>query len=132
MNEIEHPIPTHYRYITYCVWVELMSDEKRQRLIKPKPPKLVATAMKKIRPYMEDEEVRKALRDYDDLGYQDLPDWLQRELRARDLPHKKRIPTDIEKWETVSDAREHRIINKELNIQDYMDHYQGKRNYNHV
>ena len=64
MNEIEHPIPTHYRYITYCVWVELMSDEKRQRLIKRKPPKLVATAMKKIRPYMEDEEVRKAFKIY--------------------------------------------------------------------
>ena len=119
-------------YTTYCVWVEPIDDEKRQRLIKPKPPKLVATAMKKIRPYMEDEEVREALRDYEDLGYEDLPDWLQRELRARDLPHEVRRPTDIEKWETVSDAREHRIVSKELSIQDYIDHYTGKRNYNHV
>ena len=109
-----------------------MSDEKRQRLIKPKPPKLVATAMKKIRPYMEDEEVRRYLRDYEDLGFTDLPDWLQRELIARDLPHEIRRPTDIEKWETVSDAREHRIVNQELSIQDYIDHYTGKRNYNHV
>ena len=119
-------------YTTYCVWVEPIDDEKRQRLIKPKPPKLVATAMKKIRPYMEDEEVRRYLRDYEDLGYEDLPDWLQRELRARDLPHEVRRPTDIEKWETVSDAREHRIVSKELSIQDYIDHYTGKRNYNHV
>jgi len=119
-------------YTTYCVWVEPIDDEKRQRLIKPKPPKLVATAMKKIRPYMEDSEVREALRDYEDLGYADLPDWLQRELRARDLPHEIRRPTDLEKWETVSDAREHRIVNKELSIQDYIDHYTGKRNYNHV
>ena len=119
-------------YTTYCVWVEPIDDEKRQRLIKPKPPKLVATAMKKIRPYMEDEEVREALRDYEDLGYADLPDWLQRELRARDLPHEIRRPTDLEKWETVSDAREHRIVNQELSIQDYIDHYTGKRNYNHV
>ena len=125
-------IPLSSEYTTYCVWVECMSDETRQRLIKPKPPKLVATAMKKIRPYMEDEEVREALRDYEDLGYEDLPDWLQRELIVRDLPHKSRRPDDIEKWDTVSDAREHRIVNNELSIQDYIDHYTGKRDYNHV
>ena len=119
-------------YTTYCVCVEPMSDEKRQRLIKPRGPKLVTTAMKKIRPYMEDEEVRRYLRDYEDLGFTDLPDWLQRELIARDLPQEIRRPTDIEKWETVSDAREHRIVNQELSIQDYIDHYTGKRNYNHV
>ena len=119
-------------YTTYCVWVEPISDEKRQRLIKPKPPKLVATAMKKIRPYMEDEEVRRYLRDYEDLGFTDLPDWLQHELKARDLPHEIRMPTEFEQWETVSDAREHRIVSKELSIQDYIDHYTGKRNYNHV
>ena len=88
--------------------------------------------MKKIRPYMEDEEVREALRDYEDLGYEDLPDWLQRELIVRDLPHKSRRPSDLEKWDTVSDAREHRIVNNELSIQDYIDHYTGKRDYNHV
>ena len=126
------PIELSNEYTTYCVWVECMSDETRQRLIKPKPPKLVATAMKKIRPYMEDEEVREALRDYEDLGFEDLPDWLQRELGARDLPHESRRPDDIEKWDTVSDAREHRIVNKELSIQDYIDHYTGKRDYNHV
>jgi len=125
-------VPLSAEYTTYCVWVEPMSDEKRQRLIKQKPPKLVQTAMKKIKPLMEDEEVREALIEYADLGYQDLPDWLQRELRARDLPHKIRRPTELEQWETVSDAREHRIVNKELNIQDYLDHYKGKRNYNHV
>ena len=125
-------VPLSAEYTTYCVWVEPMSDEKRQSLIKQQPPKLVQTAMNKIRPYMEDEEVRKALLEYDDLGYQDLPDWLQRELRARDLPHKIRRPTELEQWETVSDAREHRIVNKELNIQDYLDHYTGKKDYNHV
>ena len=52
------PIELSNAYTTYCGWVECMSDETRHRLIKPKPPKLVATAMKKIRPYMEDEEVR--------------------------------------------------------------------------
>ena len=132
MNKETNGIELSDEYTTYCVWVEPISDEKRQRLIKPKPPKLVATAMKKMRPYMEDEEVRRYLRDYEDLGYEDLPDWLQRELRARDLPHEVRRPTDIEKWETVSDAREHRIVSKELSIQDYIDHYTGKRNYNHV
>ena len=132
MNKETNGIELSDEYTTYCVWVEPIDDEKRQRLIKPKPPKLVATAMKKIRPYMEDEEVRRYLRDYEDLGFTDLPDWLQRELIARDLPHEVRRPTDIEKWETVSDAREHRIVNKELSIQDYIDHYTGKRDYNHV
>ena len=132
MNKETNGIELSDEYTTYFVWVEPIDDEKRQRLIKPKPPKLVATAMKKIRPYMEDEEVRRYLRDYEDLGFADLPDWLQRELIARDLPHEIRIPTDIEKWETVSDAREHRIVNQELSIQDYIDHYTGKRNYNHV
>ena len=36
----------------------------------------------------------------------------------------RREPTELEKWETVKDAREHRIMNKELTINDYLDKYE--------
>ena len=132
MNELKKEIPLSKEYTTYCVWVEPMSDEKRQRLTKRNEPIQTVALDHPKRKYMEDEEVREALREYDDYGFEALPDWLQRELIARDLPHEVRMPTEFEQWETVSDAREHRIVNKELNIQDYLDHYKGKRNYNHV
>ena len=132
MNELKKVIPLSNEYTTYCVWVESMSDEKRQRLTKRVAEPVPVMLVEHTRKYMEDEEVREALREYDNHGFEDLPDWLQRELKARDLPHEIRMPTEFEQWETVSDAREHRIVNKELNIQDYLDHYKGKRNYNHV
>ena len=132
MNELKKEIPLSKEYTTYCVWVEPMSDEKRQRLTKRNEPIQTVALDHPKRKYMEDEEVREALREYDNHGFEDLPDWLQHELKARDLPHEIRMPTEFEQWETVSDAREHRIVNKELNIQDYLDHYRGKRNYNHV
>ena len=72
---------------------------------------------------MTDEEIKRHLAEYDESGFDDLPGWLQSELKVRQLVFKKRQPTDMEKWETVSDAREHRIINKELTQQDYVDKY---------
>ncbi len=135
MNELKKEIPLSNEYTTYCVWVEPMSDEKRQRLTKRKE-QVQTVALDNLhhpkRKYMEDEEVREALREYDDYGFEALPDWLQHELIARDLPHERRMPTEFEQWETVSDAREHRIVNKELTVKDYLDHYTGKRDYNHV
>ena len=32
-------------------------------------------------------------------------------------------PTELEQWDTVSDAREHRILNKELTLSDLQDKY---------
>ena len=79
--------------------------------------------MTKIKPYMTDEELMKALSEYDEVGFDDLPSWIQDELRARNLTFDSRRPTELEQWETVSDAREHRIVNKELTIKDYLDKY---------
>lgn len=73
--------------------------------------------------YMTDIEVSVALLDYDDVGYEDVPDWLRSELESRNMLVARRKPTELEQWDTVADAREHRIVNKELTIQDYVDKY---------
>ena len=132
MNELKKVIPLSNEYTTYCVWVESMSDEKRQRLTKRVAEPVPVMLVEHTRKYMEDEEVREALREYDNHGFENLPDWLQCELIARNLPHERRMPTEFEQWETVSDATEHRIVNKELTVKDYLNHYTGKRDYNHV
>jgi hypothetical protein len=79
--------------------------------------------MSKMMPYMTDEELNSYLNEFSELGFDDLPSWLQTELKARQLVVTKREPTELEMWETNSDAREHRIMNKELTQQDYVDKY---------
>ena len=69
---------------------------------------------------------------YEDLGFADLPSRLQALVIAYDLSIDARPPSESERLETVSDALEHRIIHKELNVKDYLNHYQGIRNKNHV
>ncbi len=77
----------------------------------------------KPRKYMTDEELKQHLLEFDDLGFDDLPKWIQLELKARRLHFECRSPTELEMWETNKDAREHRITNKELTIDDYLDKY---------
>ena len=83
----------------------------------------IGSQIKIERPYMTDEEVIHYLEVYGSRGYEKLPSWLKTELSLRNLTWKPREPTDLEKWETVSDAREHRILNNELTIKDYQDKY---------
>ena len=78
---------------------------------------------KKPKPYMTDVEVSNALERYEDMGYDKLPAWLKREMDARQLPIHKRHPDDVDKIIAEPDAREHRIMNKELTIQDYVNKY---------
>jgi hypothetical protein len=79
--------------------------------------------MFKPTPYMTDEEVSIELLAYDDVGYEDVPAWLRQELESRGMVVPRREPTELEMWDTVKDALEHRIINKELTIKDYLDKY---------
>ena len=79
--------------------------------------------VKKPKPYMTDVEVSNALERYEDMGYDKLPAWLKREMDARQLPIHKRHPDDVDKIIAEPDAREHRIMNKELTIQDYVNKY---------
>jgi hypothetical protein len=109
--------------VSYCVWVEPSTPEEREQRGKRVVAKKVFTAMSKVKPYMIDEEVKRYLAEYSESGFDDLPNWLQTELKARQLVFEKRQPTELEQWETVSDAREHRIVNKELTQEDYKDKY---------
>jgi hypothetical protein len=153
--------------------------------------------MHKVKPYMSNEEVFRAVQKHGEDGYEDLPEWLKHELIARNINfHRhtlrkkkyttttdytslptginKRIdicrkaianpkatsqqiieiskrlakyismqasitveyfvtdtrndPTELEQWDTVSDAREHRIMHKELTIKDYQDKYKRGKN----
>jgi hypothetical protein len=109
-------------YIRYCIWTPVTNpNRERKRVVKR-----VFTAMNKVKPYMTDEELHRELSQFDESGFDDIPNWLQQELRARQLPIPKRFPTELEQWETVSDAREHRITNNELTLKDYKDKYLGK------
>ena len=110
-------------YHSYCVWIEPSTPEEREQRGKRVVAKKVFTAMNKVKPYMTDEEVKRYLAEYSESGFDDLPNWLQTELRARQLVFEKRQPTELEQWETVSDAREHRIVNIELTQEDYKDKY---------
>ena len=71
--------------------------------------------------YMRDEEVREALREYDDRGFDDLPTWLKVELHVRGLPVPTREPTEEEKRETEVDAFTHRVMNNQLTINDHYE-----------
>ena len=79
--------------------------------------------MNKVKPYMTDEEVNRHLSQYSESGFEDLPDWLRSEIRARSLVYENREPSELEQWETNHYAREHRITNKELTFNDYKDKY---------
>jgi hypothetical protein len=61
----------------------------------------------------------KLLSRYNEQGFSDMPKWIKDQFLMRVTYLKPRQPTEIEQWETVSDAREHRIMNKELTISDY-------------
>ena len=69
-------------------------------------------------PYMTDQEIKEYLSEYDEKGFQDLPDWIQLELQARNLTFQRRDPTPQEMKETEQDAEDHRILNNERTIKD--------------
>ena len=109
-------------YSIICIYLTPFTEKQRLSFRKPKPNK-VGVPMTKLKPYMTDEEVNKHLAEYGELGFDDLPSWLRHEILARNLKYDIRQPTEMEQWETVADAREHRITNKELTIKDYSDKY---------
>jgi len=63
------------------------------------------------------------LAEYDELGFEELPEWLRHEIRSRDLPIPRREPTELEMWEAEKDAKEHRILHNELTIEDIKGKY---------
>lgn len=80
-------------------------------------------------PRMTNEEVLSYLNEYDELGFEDIPEWLRNELKGRCIFIEPREPTQYEMDATIEDAREHRIMNKELVLQDYIDKYKHGRQF---
>jgi hypothetical protein len=177
-------------YVRYCIWLEPFSDEYRKARV-PTERKLIQTTVAKVKPWMTDEEVKSMLEEYGELGFDDLPGWLRKELKIRNLgwnvPKKQKMPNkdnpalakriavckralslgvasrsqipkllavaerlkcyeqaqaraNITKYVmrgkrifaslydqkiTIKDALEHRVMNKELTIADYMAKYKG-------
>lgn len=120
-------LPLGNTYTLYCVYCILFTDEQRKDFATRKSPKKVQTTVKKIKPPMSDRAVVNALNKHNELGFDDLPGWLKKKLQIGNINIPPRRPTDMEKWETVSDAREHRITNKELTIRDYQDKYKKQK-----
>lgn len=78
-------------------------------------------------PYMTDREIKDYLYNYDEVGFDDLPDWLQLELKSRNLTFDSRQPTPQEMKETEQDAEDHRILNNERNIKDITKQWTQRR-----
>lgn len=79
-------------------------------------------------PRMTDQEVLSYLNEYDELGFEDIPEWLRNEMKVRCIFIAPRRATEHEREVTIADAREHRIMNNELVLQDYIDKYKhGKQ-----
>jgi hypothetical protein len=113
-------------YLIYSLLFIPFTPEQRERIHHKTITRTVGgkfNMVKKPKPYMTDVEVSNALERYEDMGYDRLPAWLKREMDARQLPIHKRHPDDVDKIIAEPDAREHRIMNKELTIQDYVNKY---------
>ena len=110
------------KFLFVCVYYD-MPKQKRHRTIKRNQIGPQANISRPYPRYMTDEEVNQALEEYGNRGFDKLPKWLRRELKARNLTWKPHTPTDIEVWDTVADARVHRITHNELTIKDYQDKY---------
>ena len=76
---------------------------------------------------MSDEEVHYQLDIHGEYGFESMPQWLQDEVTNRNLLIPRRKPTNEEKHMTFKDERQHRILNKELTIKDYVDKYKHRR-----
>jgi hypothetical protein len=79
--------------------------------------------MSKMMPVHTDQDILRYVSEYDEQSFADMPDWLCVQMQVREFIFGPREPTELEQWETVADAREHRIMNNEKTLQDYKDKY---------
>ena len=85
--------------------------------------------MSRLAPHFTDDQLAFELMKYDEAAFSDVPENIRTLIIARQMTFDKREPTELEKWETVEDAREHRITNKELTIKDYLDYYRNGKSF---
>ena len=85
--------------------------------------------MSRLAPHFTDDQLAFELMKYDEAAFSDVPENIRTLIIARNMTFDKREPTELEMWETVEDAREHRITNKELTIKDYLDYYRNGKSF---
>ena len=68
------------------------------------------------------------LHQYGDVGFDSLPKRIKQALMYNGWRPVARKPTELEQWETVVDAFEHRVMNDELTVKDYLNKYTKGRN----
>jgi len=73
------------------------------------------------------EEIMSQLDYYNDVAWEDVPHTIREQINARYILIPSREPTELEQWETIEDAREHRITNNEMTIKDITHKYTQKR-----
>lgn len=86
--------------------------------------------MTRLIPYRTDEDIRQLVTYYDEQGFTDMPYLLRETIKSRSITFVRRDPTELEMWETNSDAREHRILNNEKTLEDYIDKYKRGKSFN--
>jgi len=116
------PLSNSGSYVTLCSYVDAHSDEQRKKWTHKRQPSRIGTPHKIKKP-PTDAFLMRLLSKYDDDGYRRIPKWLRDAIESRGFVFKPRQPTEVEMWETVDDAREHRIMHRELTIRDYQDKY---------
>ena len=109
-----------------CIFTVPFSNKQRHIMKASPKPVIVRDDVKIVKPRMTDAQVMRYLGNYGDRAYDDLPYWLKQEMKTRKQPYYCRKPTDEEMFDTIRDAREHRITNKELVVSDYIDKYKHK------
>jgi len=74
-------------------------------------------------PYLSNQELNFELSEYGESSFENIPDWLQSELKIRNLGWEIRKPTPIEIEEAEDDGFNHRVSHNELTTTDYINKY---------
>lgn len=109
------------------VWIDCSGVVKR--IASPVKEKTNVNTVVKHRKARSDAQIDEQAYLYGHLGYEDIPQWLQGELSTlTTLQHNTRPASDLEQWDTVADATEHRITNNEKSTTDILNKYSNKGN----
>lgn len=84
----------------------------------------------RMMPYHSNEDILRYVSEYDEQSFADMPQWLQIQMQVREFIFGPREPSEVEQFETIADAKEHRIYNNERTIDDFKDQYLRGKHFN--